>query len=330
MRIEQADPADVRQARACHEVYLAAQRVDEPQGPWLGDRAFAGWLAVGWDGNPREVWLARRDGVVAGCYRLELPSRENLDQANLNLMVHPAERQRGVGRALLRHAADRAAANGRTLISGIARRGSPGEALARSAGAKPGLADIQRVLAVASLDQARRAALRRPAERAAAGYSLVSWAGPVPEEFIERVALLYNAMSDAPRDPGVEAEHWDARRIREIVNDLQPRFGMHNYTVAARHDDTGELAALTEVAVDPDDPGWGHQLITVVVSAHRGHRLGLLVKVAMMDLLATTEPGLEQVVTSNAQSNEHMVAVNDALGYTPRGAPIVWYQLETR
>jgi hypothetical protein len=47
-----------------------------------------------------------------------------------------------------------------------------------------------------------------------------------------------------------------------------------------------------------------------------------------MDLLATTEPGLERISTSNAQSNEHMVAVNDALGYVPYDAPAVWWQLE--
>jgi hypothetical protein len=47
MRIEQADPADTRKARECHEVYLAAQRVDEPGGPWFTDQAFGGWLAIG-------------------------------------------------------------------------------------------------------------------------------------------------------------------------------------------------------------------------------------------------------------------------------------------
>jgi GNAT superfamily N-acetyltransferase len=328
MRIEQADPSDTRSARMCHEVYLAAQRVDEPGGPSFADRAWTGWLAVGWDGDPREVWLASPGGSVAGWYRLELPSRENLDQAKLDLAVHPAERQRGLGRALLRHAAGRAAANGRSVLTGVARQGSPGEALARSAGAKPGLVDIQRVLDVATLDQAKRAGLRGPAERAAAAYSLVSWAGPVPEEFIEPVAVIYNAMGDAPREPGVAAAEWDAQRIRERINDLQPRYGMHDYAVAARHDDTGELAALTEVAVDPADPGWGHQVTTAVTREHRGHRLGLLLKLAMMDLLATTEPQLERIETWNAQSNEHMVAVNDALGYTPYGAPAVWWQLE--
>ena len=57
---------------------------------------------------------------------------------------------------------------------------------------------------------------------------------------------------------------------------------MHHYTVAGRHDATGELAALTEMAVDPADPGWGHQMFTAVTK-HRGHRLGLLMKIAMLD-----------------------------------------------
>jgi GNAT superfamily N-acetyltransferase len=329
MRIEQADPSDPLRARVCHEVYLAAQRVDEPGAPWFTDRAYAGWLAVGWDGNPRELWQARReDGLVAGWYRLELPSRENLDQANLNLIVHPAERQRGTGRALLRHAAGRAAVNGRSVLKGVARRGSPGEAFARAAGAKPGLADIQRVLDVATLDQAKRTRLRGPAERAAAGYSLVSWAGPVPEEFTEGVAAVYNAMGDAPHEPGAVAEQWDAQRVRESINDLQPRYGMHHYAVAARHDDTGELAAMTEVAVDPEDPGWAHQVLTAVTREHRGHRLGLLLKLAMMELLATTEPRLEWMETLNAASNKHMIAVNDVLGYVPSGTPFVSWKLD--
>jgi len=33
------------------------------------------------------------------------------------------------------------------------------------------------------------------------------------------------------------------------------------------------------------------------------------VKLAMMELLATTEPGLERLETWNAESNEHMIAV---------------------
>ena len=181
-------PADTRKIRACFEVSLAAERVDEPEGPWFTERPFGGWLTVGWSGDPREVWLAADQGSAAGWYRLGLPSRENLDQAGLDLVVHPAERRRGLGLALLRHAAGRAAAHGRAVLNGGARRGSPGEAFARSAGARPGLVDVQRVLDIGRLEKGKLARLRGPAELAAAGYSLESWAGPIPEDFLEQVA----------------------------------------------------------------------------------------------------------------------------------------------
>src|SRR5205823_10888059 len=130
--------------------------------------------------------------------------------------------------ALLRHAAGRAAAHGRTTLNGGARDGSPGEAFARSTGAKPGFVDIQRMLDIGRLEKGALARLRGPAERAAAGYSLVTWAGPVPEEYIEQTAAVYNGMADAPRDPEIAHEEWDAQRVRERVNDLRLRYGMRD------------------------------------------------------------------------------------------------------
>jgi GNAT superfamily N-acetyltransferase len=328
MRIEQVDLTDTEKIRECFEVYHAAQRVDEPEGPWFTERPFGGWMAFGWSGDPRELWLAVDQGSAAGWYRLGLPSRENLDQAGLDLVVHPAERRRGLGLVLLRHAAGRAAAHGRVALNGIPRRGSPGEAFARSVGAKPGLVEVQRVLDIGRLEKGKLARLRGPAELAAAGYSLESWAGPIPEDFLEQVAMLYNAMGDAPRDPEIAQEEWDAERVRERVNDLRPHYGLRDYTVVARHDDTGELAALSEITVDPANPGWGFQMNTVVIRKHRGHRLGLLVKIAMMELLATTEPQLERISTWNAESNEHMIAINEAMGYAVFGQPGTDMRLE--
>ena len=328
MHIEQADLADAKKVRECYEVMLAAQRADEPEGPWFTDRPFGNWLSAGWSGNPSEVWLATDQGSAARWYRLEMPSRENLDQAGVDLVVHPAERQQGLGLALLRHAAARATAHGRSVLHGSARDGSAGEAFARFVRAKAGLVEVQRVLDVRRLEKGELARLREPAERAAGAYSLVSWVGPIPEEFIERAAVVYNAINDAPRDPEIAAEDWDAQRVRERINDLRPRLGMRNYTVAARDDDTGELAALTEIAVDPTDPGWGHQIFTAVTRKHRGHRLGLLTKIAMLQLLATTEPQLERISTWNAQVNEYMIAVNEAIGYIVWGRPNTEYRLD--
>jgi GNAT superfamily N-acetyltransferase/RimJ/RimL family protein N-acetyltransferase len=328
MHIEQVDLTDTEKIRECFEVYHAAQRVDEPEEPWFTEQPFRGWITVGWDGSPREVWLAvDQYGSAAGWYRLHLPSRENLDQAGLDLVVHPAERQRGAGLALLRHAAGRATAHGRAVFNGGTRNGSAGEAFARSVGAKPGLVEVQRVLDLGRLEKGKLARLRGPAELAAAGYSLESWVGPIPEEFLGDVAALYDAMGDAPRDPEIAHEEWDAQRVRESINRRQ-HYGLRDYTLVARHDDTGELAALSEMAVDPADPGWGFQMNTVVIRKHRGHRLGLLTKIAMMELLATTEPQLERISTWNAEVNEHMIAVNEVIGYTVFGQPVTGSRLD--
>ena len=48
---------------------------------------------------------------------------------------------------------------------------------------------------------------------------------------------------------------------------------------------------------------------------HRGHRLGLLTKAAMLQWLAEAEPKVDRIVTGNAASNKHMIAVNETLGF---------------
>ena len=231
-------PADTRKIRACFEVSLAAERVDEPEGPWFTERPFAGWMTVGWDGNPREAWLATDQGSAVGWYRLELPARENADQAHLNIVVHPAARRRGLGRALLQHAAGRAAAHGRTALNGGARDGSPGEAFARSAGAKPGLVDVQRVLDIGKLEKGKLARLRGPAERAAAGYSLVSWAGTGARGVhraggggVQRDGRRPQGPRDHPRGMGRPAGPRARQRPAPAIRDAR----LHGRGAARRH-----------------------------------------------------------------------------------------------
>jgi RimJ/RimL family protein N-acetyltransferase len=157
--------------------------------------------------------------------------------------------------------------------------------------------------------------LRQEAERAAPGYSLVHWTGPVPEELLGPVANVMNAYADAPRGEDVEPEDWDAERVRERENYWIQAGVLRGYGVAALHDATGEMAAYTALAVDPEAPEWGYQQLTAVTRQHRGHRLGLLVKTAMLELLAEAEPELKFIATGNAAANEHMIAVNERLGY---------------
>ena len=117
---------------------------------------------------------------------------------------------------------------------------------------------------------------------------------------------------------------WDAARVRDRWNG---RFGFREYAVAAIHDATGDMAGIALVAVHPQAPEWGNVAFTAVAREHRGHRLGLLVKVAITEQLIAAEPGLRRITTMNAAANRYMIAVNEMLGYEIAGPPVVSLEL---
>jgi RimJ/RimL family protein N-acetyltransferase len=328
MRIERfgadGDPARVR---SCHDIMVAATAADDPGLPPMARTVFDGWLTMGWTGEPRETWLGcGPDGSVAGWYLLEVPDRDNRHLGIVDLFVDPARRRQGSGTALLRHAAERALAGGRRLLAGAAIQDSPGESFARSLGAKAGLAEIRRRLDLAAVPAGLVAGLRASAQEAAAGYTLISWTQSTPEEYLDQMVAIELAMSDAPHDPIWEEPAWDAERVR--ATDRRRRLQqLRSYAVAARHDATGDLAGVTQVEVPPDEPDWVYQGVTAVVRAHRGHRLGLLVKLAMLEWLAQAEPERRWIITGNAETNQHMIAINEALGYQRFGRPVASFEI---
>ena len=316
MRIEQWDPADDKTLRACYDLALAAHEVDERVEPPPTWGLFAFSLREGWDKTPFEAWVATGDdGSVVGSYQISLPDLENLDEANGGPLVHPAARRRGIGRELLRHAGGRAAAHGRTRFGAATTAGTAGDAFAQAVGARLDLEEARRIQYLSEIAPGTVPALRASAEKAAAGYSLVSWHGPIPDEYCGPMAEIFNAFADAPHGENSEPEVWDADRIRERTGKAV-RAGLRRaHCVAAICDSTGEMAAFTEISVNPEHPSWGWHGLTAVTRTHRGHRLGLLVKTEMLSLLASAEPQLEQIETGNAATNQHMIAVNEQLGY---------------
>jgi len=329
MRTERLDPAgDTVAVRACHEIYLAAAHADGMRRPAMSPRTFQAWLRYGWTEDPSEAWLARdHDGEVCGWYLLTLPERENRHLADLNLVVVPPRRRAGLGTALLGHAADRARQAGRTLLTGHSDESSAGTAFARALGARHRLTGTFSVLRLATIGPGHLAALRQAAAAAATGYSLVSWEGPTAEHRLAQVAELLGIEGDAPRAAGEEPQGWDAARVRAADQRLADQ-GWRFYSLAARAERGGALVAITQLGVDPLDPGWGSQSLTAVAGPHRGHRLGLLVKVAMLELLAAHEPYLTQIVTLTAEGNEHMAAINTELGFKVLERQLSW-ELET-
>jgi RimJ/RimL family protein N-acetyltransferase len=351
MRIVAWDPADPAALAACHEAQRAAQQEDDPFGPPKSARVLRTWLTEGWERNPCEAWWAPGaaggngpgDTAAAGntaagnaapgdaadgLYWMELPDRENLNRAILVLMVPPRARDSDVPGELARHAARRARESGRTVFEIVAFQGSAADAFWRAMGARPTQLEARRVLDVRKVTPGHFARIRDGAARAAAGYSLVTWTGVTPQERLAGVADILNAMNDAPHSEGSEDADWDADRVRERADSSHVRMGVRSYSIAAIHEATGEMAALTQLEVDPDTPEWGHQGLTAVTRPHRGHRLGLLVKAAMLDWLAEAEPTIERIETGNDSTNQHMIAVNEALGYEIFEPLWQWYEIE--
>jgi GNAT superfamily N-acetyltransferase len=329
MRTERFDPAsDTVAVRACHDIHLAAARADGMRRPAMSPRTFQAWLRYGWTEDPSEAWLARDDrGEVCGWYLLSLPERENRHLADLNLVVAPPRRRAGFGKALLGHAAGRARQAGRALLTGHSEEASAGAAFALSLGAAHRLTGTFTVLRLGSIPPGHLAALRETAAAAATGYSLVSWEGLTAEHRLVQVAELLGIEGDAPRAAGEEPQGWDVARVRAADQRLADQ-GWRFYSLAARAQRTGALVAITQLGVDPLDASWGSQSLTAVAGPYRGHRLGLLVKVAMLELLAAHEPQLTQIVTLTADGNEHMTAINTQLGFTVLERQLSW-ELET-
>ncbi|MDO8106282.1 GNAT family N-acetyltransferase [Isoptericola sp. b441] len=285
---------------------------------------------------------------VLGKALLTLPSQGNDHAAVLDVSVHPAARRRGVGSALLARGEALAAEAGRTTLvaaSEHAGEPDPGDPLALVAPTGSGRIRSDAAAAVVArrrgyaLAQAERystldlpvdrdllEALRRDAAaRAGGAYRLVSWADAAPARWLDAFAELETRMTtDAPvGEVDAREEVWDAARVRARERQLAAA-GFGYRAVAVQHVPDGALVGLTMVEYPRDRPEVVEQNDTIVLRAHRGRRLGMLLKATMLADLAVERPAARRVHTWNAEENAPMLAINVALGFRPRGVVGLW------
>src|SRR4051794_16174284 len=98
MRFEPLSSSDATGLRRLYDLWDAAMRADDPEGPHETYDCFRGMVTYGLTGDPREIWIS--EDATAGAW-FELPSRDNRHAATTQLFVHPDHRRRGVGRELL-------------------------------------------------------------------------------------------------------------------------------------------------------------------------------------------------------------------------------------
>ena len=319
LRVEEYDASDTDAVERARRVLEAARRVDTPFLPPVTLFRHTMEVRYGWDLSPVRHLLMHVDGEPVAVGDVEVGEWDNRDVAWIGVVVDPAVRRRGFGSALLAEAVDLGRRLGRTKFGGDGWE-TPGiEPFARRHGFRLGSTARYSLAFPRELPPEQLEAILIEAAGHAGDYELVRIAGPAPEQLLSVLADLTSAINDAPLDDlDVEDEVFPVERILDYQKAVIEG-GHRLYRVIARHRVTGEPAGHTIVAVDTETPALGYQHDTAVVRAHRGHRLGLLLKADMRQWLAAEEPQLESIDTFNAESNAHMLAVNERLGYRAIG-----------
>ena len=316
------DLADDTELAEAHALFAASRAVDRPHSmlPLVADLV-AEWRHV----DPGEDFVLRglcAGGRLVGLCQAWFPLGDNTSMVWASVDVLPEARRTGHGAALVEDLVAVARSRGRTLVVVEAAYppdradDHPYRRFAQAHGFRVGLMEVARRL-VLPVSSERLDALEQRARRRHAGRYAVSVYERVPEELLAPLCRLKNLVAEqAPAgDIPFEAESLTPERYGDL-RDADQAAGRVRLTALATEIDTGLAVAFTELMLRPGvtrAEQWG----TLVDEAHRGHRLGLAVKVATLRALQSDHPDRLDVMTTNAVENPWMVAVNDDLGFRP-------------
>lgn len=296
----------------------------------------------------RQSFIAKADGRLIGRADVELPLADNTGSGYVYVIVHPEYQRRGLGSQLYAALENHMLNQGRTVAlswsdhvanfdvgapEGLQPGSGPGSLprkdpvvqFCRSLGYR--LEQVERFgLLQLPIDDSAVTGLKEKAQRAAGDdYELVTWQDRCPDAVVDQYSYLCQRMSvDIPLgELQWQAEQWDAARVRKGEDKLRQQGG-HSLVAVARHVPSGQLVGNTVLEYFPDRPEVAYQENTLVLQAHRGHRLGMLLKAANLLRLQDLRPQVRRLYTWNAAENSHMLSINIELGFTPAGYVGAW------
>jgi len=281
---------------------------------------------------------------VAGWAQVRIPVHGDHDKVFVYACVRPESRRQGIGSALLAWCEGRARQAGRPLLFIEAPYGAADDhepylltaegaqvpcdatcvAFPRARGFTVAHAAHRSVLDVPMDPELAQTLLNRTLP-STSGYRLHTWAHQIPEEWTDSFARLREVFSrDAPRGSDQwDEEIWDVARVQSKIDEIHDQ-GRTVLITAAEDLSTSQLAGFTEFRwPDNEDCQAVEQFITVVTAPHRGHRLGMWMKLVNLAALMELNPRAKQIHTDNAQENEHMLNINSAMGFRLNGGIVL-------
>ncbi|MET0864259.1 MAG: GNAT family N-acetyltransferase [Nakamurella sp.] len=295
--------------------------------------------------EPKRIFVARVAGRIVGRAILSWSIADGTTSSWVSAEVLPEHRDRGIGSALFHHVEELALGSGRPVLqSEVMHTGTEGgERIASPTGIGDLPADDPGVRFLLRrgyrLEQTERLSFldlpldpgklerRLQAAQRAAGpeYALVDWSGPTPPERREDMMTLLTRMSTDAPFAGLEMdeEPWTPERLANNDRAVTEGGGVR-LTMTVEHLPTGRIVGFNELVLPKDRSRPVQQQDTLVLAEHRGHRLGMVMKLANLRELATVEPRAQLVVTFNAEENRHMLSVNEAIGFRAAGKAGCW------
>ena len=263
------------------------------------------------------TWLAETNaGTPTGCAACWSDSAGDPRVMESYVYVRRPWRRQRIGWRLLRAVVDEARAEGRSSLVWSTDGSVPaGEAFSRQVGGRTARVNRTSELRFEDVDwEMVRTWMERGLGRAR-GYTLEFWNGPFPANLVEDAVTLHHIVQTAPRD---DLEVGDIVLAAEHVPDLDRHLveaGRERWTLFVRDPDGGSVGG-TEVTFERWAPGVAHQQNTAIDPAHRGLGLAKWAKADMLSRIRDLRPAVDRIRTANAFSNEPMLAINDALGFT--------------
>jgi GNAT superfamily N-acetyltransferase len=295
--------------------------------------------------DPRRLFLARVDGRIVGRGTYEFAPEPRDPVGWLTVEVLPDFRRRGIGNALFQAMEVIARRDGRRVYQTgfFSRADLPGPRIKSPTGfgSVPAKDDgvrfaLSHGFSLEQVERASRLALpvdpavldkhRGQAETAAGpDYRVVRWEGRTPVGRRDDLAMLRRRMlTDAPYGSlDIREEEWTAERVRD-QDDIEAQSPRVLLTSTIEHIPSGHLVAFNELSVPPDLSRPVAQRDTLVLSEHRGRRLGMLLKIDNIQALTQTHPGHPAITTGNAEENRYMLDVNEAVGFVALAYESAW------